>query len=187
MTWGELQQRLASLDRKRAAGVAWRAALRVAPLVARAADEYGPEALEWLNATAAALRVVGRWVAGEAVSRFTLDLAADVCRSAAAAGANAARLLGSSKAGEDAELAFAAAAFAADACRATNTSQTAVMQGVRAADATGQVPREVVATDLEAEAYGPLWPDGEPRWSTDGWGRLEAAGLRLVVLGELGA
>lgn len=182
MTWSELEPLFASADRRAVAEVVWRAAKRLAPVVARAADVYGPEALEWLNAVASSLGVTERFVRGQPVSRFTLDLAADIARSAATAGANAARMLGPSKAGEDAELAFAAAAFAADVCRAPNAQRAAVFaaQGVRAADAAGLIPRSLLDADvahLSGRNFGPLWPDGVPDWSADGWRRLESANL----------
>lgn len=188
MTWNEMEPLFAAADRRAVAEVAWRAAKRLAPVVARAADVYGPEALEWLNAVAASLSVTERFVRGQPVSRFTLDLAADIARTAATAGANAARVLGPSKAGEDAELAFAAAAFAADVCRAPNAPRAAVfaVQGVRAADAAGLIPRPLLDADvakLGDRAFGPLWPDGEPDWSAEGWQRLESANLPALLGG----
>jgi hypothetical protein len=112
MTWGELEQRFAGAERVRVATVAWRAAERVAPVIAQAADVYGPEALEWLNAIRGVLRTVERFTDGLRVSRFTMDLAAEIARGAATSAAGVVRLMGPSKAAEDAELAFAAAAFA---------------------------------------------------------------------------
>jgi hypothetical protein len=188
ITWGELERRFAAADRKRVAAVAWRAAERVAPVVASAADVYGPEALEWLNAITAVLRTVERWVNGEPVSRFTLDLAADMARATATAAAGVVRLMGPSKAAEDAELAFAAAAFAADVCRTSHPHRaaSAAMQGVRAADATGLAPRALLDTDaakLDGDPFGLLWPLGEPDWWADGKKRLAAAGPLVRVLG----
>jgi hypothetical protein len=193
MNWTDLERAFTAAERLRVTAVAWRAGCRVAPVVARAVEVYGPEALEWLNAVAASLGVTERFAAGltPRPSRFTLDLAADVARTAATAGANAARLLGPSKAGEDAELAFAAAAFAADVCRAPNAQRAAVfaMQGVRAADATGLIPRELLDADvakLGDGEFGELWPGGEPDWWRDGQARLKAAGPMLRVLAQTG-
>jgi hypothetical protein len=188
MDWSEVERTFAVADRRRVATVALRAAKRVAPVIARAADQYGPEALEWLNAITGSLAVTERFVTGLSLSRFTLDLAADIARSAATAGANAARLLGPSKAAEDAELAFAAAAFAADVGRASNPHRAAVfaVQGVRAADASGLITRELLVSDvakLSGGDFGELWPGGEPAWSADGWQRLAAAGPMVRVLG----
>jgi hypothetical protein len=188
MTWNEMEMLFVGADRRAVAEVAWRAAKRLAPVVARAADVYGPDAVEWLNAVAASLTVTERFVRDQPVSRFTLDLAADIARTAATAGANAARLLGPSKAGEDAELAFAAAAFAADVCRAPNAPRAALfaVQGVRAADAAGLIPRPLLDADvahLTDRTFGPLWPDGEPDWSADGWRRLESANLPPLLGG----
>lgn len=187
MTWDELDTVFAAADRRRVAAVACRAARRVAPVIARAAEQYGPEAVEWLNAIAASLAVTERFAGGQRVSRFTLDLAADVARSAATAGANATRLLGPSKAAEDAELAFAAAAFAADVGRAPTAQRAATfaVQGVRAAGATGLVPREVWESDvarLPTGEFGGLWSAGEPDWSVTGWAQLAAAGPLPTVL-----
>ncbi len=188
MTWGEMERRFAGADRKRVATVALRAAERVAPVIAQAADVYGPEAVEWLNAIRAVLRAVGAFTTGEAVSRFTLDLAADIARATATSAAGVVRLMGPSKAAEDAELAFAASAFAADAARTSNPQRAAgvAMQGVRAADATGLVSRALLDTDiakLDGDPFGLLWPLGEPDWWADGWKRLEAAGPLVRVLG----
>jgi hypothetical protein len=188
LTWGEVERRFAAADRRRVAVVAWRAAERVAPVVARAADVYGPEALEWLNAIAAVLRTVERWVSGAAVSRFTLDLAADIARATATSAAGVVRVMGPSKAAEDAELAFAASAFAADVCRTGNAARaaSAAVQGVRAADASGWVPRPLLENDLaklDGELFGPLWPGEEPDWWTHGKTRLAAAGEFVRVLG----
>ena len=188
MTWGEMERRFAGADRKRVATVALRAAERVAPVIVQAADVYGPEALEWLNAIRSVLRTVEAFTAGEAVSRFTLDLAADIARATATSAAGVVRLMGPSKAAEDAELAFAAAAFAADAARTSNPQRAAgvAMQGVRAADATGLVSRALLDTDiakLDADPFGLLWPLGEPDWWADGCKRLDAAGPLVRVLG----
>jgi hypothetical protein len=188
MTWTELEQRFAAADRKRVAAVAWRAAERVAPVVAQAADVYGPEALEWLNAIRAVLRTVEKFVEELPVSRFTLDLAAEIARATAASAANVVRQTRPSKASEDAELAFAAAAFAADVGRAPTAQRAAsfAMQGVRAADASGLVPRTLLEADVTKLAdgeFGLLWPPGEPDWWADGWKRLEAAGPQVRVLG----
>lgn len=191
ITWGEMERRFAAADRKRATTVALRAAERVAPVIAQAADVYGPEAMEWLNAIRAVVRTVERFVGGEAVSRFTLDLAADIARATATSAAGVVRLMGPSKAAEDAELAFAAAAFAADTARAANAARAAMsaVQGVRAADATGLVSRALLDTDfakLDGEPFGLLWPLGEPDWWADGWKRLNAAGPLVRVLAANG-
>ena len=188
MTWTELERRFAEADRQRVVAVALRAAERVAPVIARAADVYGPEALEWLNAVKAVLRTVEKFVEGMPVSRFTLDLAADIARATATGAAGVVRLMGPSKAAEDAELAFAAAAFAADVGRSSNASRAAMsaVQGVRAADATGLVSRALLDTDvakLSGDPFGLLWPLGEPDWWADGWKRLTAAGPMVRVLG----
>ncbi len=188
ITWGELERRFAAADRKRVATVSLRAAERVAPVIASAADVYGPEALEWLNAITAVLRTVEHFLTGSPVSRFTLDLAADIARATATAAAGVVRLMGPSKAAEDAELAFAAAAFAADVCRSSHPQRAAAsaVQGVRAADATGLVSRALLDTDvakLDGDPFGLLWPLGEPDWWTEGRERLEAAGPLVRVLG----
>jgi hypothetical protein len=188
MTWGELEQRFAGAERVRVATVAWRAAERVAPVIAQAADVYGPEALEWLNAIRGVLRTVERFTDGLRVSRFTMDLAAEIARGVATSAAGVVRLMGPSKAAEDAELAFAAAAFAADTCRAANAQRaaSAAVQGVRAADATGLISRALLDTDIQnlsAPAFGLLWPLGEPAWWTDGLKRLNAVRTLPRVLG----
>ena len=184
--WTEFERACVTAERWRVAAVAWRAATRLAPVIAEAAEVYGPEADEWLNAVRASLGVVELFVNRSPVSRFSLDLAADVARTCATAGANAARLLGPSKVGELAELAFAAAAFAADVCRAPTPHRAAVfaVQGVRAVDASGRIPRELLTADvakLTDGEFGPLWPGGEPDWSAVGWKRLDGRTFPVVL------
>ncbi len=159
-TWADVERSLAGLPRRAVATFAARAAERVAPAVAKLEAKYGPEAVEWLNAVAAVIRVVKAFVRGDVVSRFTLDLAAEVARAAATATANAARTVGPSPLIEGAELAYAAAAFAADAARAPTDARAAALaaQAARMAAGGGAVPAEQAA-DLRALAEGePLEP-----------------------------
>lgn len=95
-TWADVERALAGLPRRAVALFAARAAARAAPAVAGLEAKYGPEALEWLNAVGSVIRVVAAFASGGAVTRFTLDLAAEAARTAAAATANAARTLGPS-------------------------------------------------------------------------------------------
>jgi len=189
--WSEVEARLAESPRLGVAAVCQRAAVRLSPVIAHAEKGYGPEAVEWLNAIAGVLRVGEAACRGVSLSRFTLDIAAEVARGAA----NSARILvrekGPSKAAEDAELAFAATAFAVDVCRATTAARVASvgMQCLRIALDGGTVPERLVAFDLQlfmslaaaghtdwtATADGPfgeLWPFGEPDWVTGGLARL---------------
>jgi hypothetical protein len=139
--WHKLEAEFAALPRRDLATLAARGAARAAPVLAQAADHYGPEAFEWLRAVLGTIDTVTRLGAGETVSRFTLDLAADAARCAANAMSGAAQLLGPASGHHECELAVAAAAFAADCARA------------------------------KSPADGPLWPDGEPAWFTDGMAR----------------
>jgi hypothetical protein len=169
MHWGDCERRLAEADRTRVAAVVGRAAQRLAPVIADAPALYGPEAWEWWNVVSAVLAVVERFVQGRPVSRFTLDLAADLARSTAVAGANATRIHGPSPAAEQTELTCAAAAFAADVCRAPTSQRaaTCAVQGLRAVDASGRIPRCVWEADLENLAsgeFGELWPGPPPEW-----------------------
>jgi hypothetical protein len=159
-TWADVEQALAGLSRRAMAEFAARAAGRVLPAISQLEARYGPEALEWLNASQAAVRVVAEFARGGEVTRFRLDLAADVARSAANATANAVRTLGPSPLVEEAELAYAAAAYAADAARAANDSRAAALaaQAARMAAGGGDVPPEQAA-DLRALLAGePLAP-----------------------------
>jgi len=131
-SWSEVERLLAKLPRRAIAQFAARSARRLLPAIAALEPKYGPEALEWLAATEASIRTVDAFARGEAVTRFTLDLVADAVRCAANATANAARTLGPSPLIEDAELAYAAAAYAADAARAP-TEARAVTCAVKAA------------------------------------------------------
>jgi hypothetical protein len=154
-TWADVERTLANLPRTAVAIFASRAARRSLSAIAKLEAKYGPEAQEWFSAIDAVLGVVERFAGGAPVSRFTLDLAADVARSTANATANAARTLGPSPLVEDAELAYAAAAFAADAARATSDTRAAsmAMQSARATASGGAVPAEQAA-DLRALVNG---------------------------------
>jgi hypothetical protein len=154
-TWAEVEEALARLPRWGVALFAVRAARRAVPAVAALEARYGPEAREWVNAVDAALRVVEAFADGRPVTRFTLDLAAEVARATATATAAAARVQGPSPLIEEAELAYAAAAFAADCARTTDDRRAAAvaMQAARAAAGGGPVPDEQAA-DLETLAAG---------------------------------
>jgi hypothetical protein len=154
-TWDDVERALSGLPRRSVAAFAARAAERVLPAVAKLEAKYGPEAQEWLHATGGVIGVVAAFARGEPVTRFTLDLAAEVARATAAATANAARTLGPSPLIEDAELAYAAAAYAADAARTANDQRAAAMgaQAARMAAGGGDVPPEQAA-DLRALTTG---------------------------------
>lgn len=183
-SWKIIETELALRPKAVTVRLALRAAARLAPVIAEGTTEYGPEALEWFHATSAVVSVVEAYSRGERVSRFTLDLAAELARGAANAAAGIVRLLGHSKAAEDAELAFAAAAFAADASRLSAAPKiaAAAMQALRVAHASGRISEQLLAADY-AGADGPLWPDGEPAWSAEGRGKLAAAVGLPVILG----
>ena len=174
-SWKVIETELALRPMAVTVRLALRAAARLAPVIAEGTTEYGPEAIEWFHATSAVVNVVEAYSRGERISRFTLDIAAELARGAANAAAGIVRLLGHSKAAEDAELAFAAAAFAADAARLSAAPRiaAAAMQALRVAHASGRIPEELLAADY-AGADGPLWPDGEPAWSAEGRAKLAA-------------
>jgi hypothetical protein len=141
---------------------------------------------------------------GVPVSRFTLDIAVEVARGTANSARTAVRERGPSKAAEDAELAFAVAAFAVDVLRAAHPAKAASVgvQCLRNALASGDVPEQLVAadfkllmslaemgnTDWTATADGPfgdLWPFDEPDWVTAGlarWRELEPTLPKLLCL-----
>ncbi len=193
--WTEVETRFAESPRSGVAAVCQRAAVRLSPVIARAESVCGPEAVEWLNAVSGVLTLLESVCRGVPVSRFTLDIAAEIARGTANSARSAVRERGPSKAAEDAELAFAAAAFAVDVCRATTPARVASvgMQCLRIALDGGTVPEQLVAfdfqllrslaasgnTDWTATADGPfgeLWPFGEPDWVTAGlarWRELE--------------
>ncbi len=122
-TWADIERQLSQLPRWAVTEFAARSARRSLPAVAALEPAYGPEALEWAATTEATIETVEAFVRGHAVTRFRLDLAADAARCAANATANAARTLGPSPLIEAAELAYAAAAYAADAARAPNDAR----------------------------------------------------------------
>lgn len=197
-----LERDLASLPRRAVAAFAVRAARRVAPTVADAAEKYGPEAWEWLNATDAAIRAAETFAGGAAASRFTLDVAAELPRAAANALSAAARRLGPSPAVERAELAFAAAAFAADAARAATPARAAQLakQAATSTDAGPYPVARLLAFDAATLAgmplgspddlgppvdpspagpLGELWPAGEPDGWSEAWAGLAERAANL--------
>ena len=183
-SWKVIESELALRPKGVSVRLALRAAARLAPVIAEGTAEYGPESLEWFHATYAVVNAVEAYSRGERVSRFTLDIAAELVRGAANAAVGTIRLLGHSKAAEDTELAFAAAAFAADAARLSAAPRiaAAAMQALRVAHASGRIPEQLLAADY-AGADGPLWPDGEPAWSSEGHAKLAAAIGLPVILG----
>ncbi len=135
MTWPEVERRFAAVPRPELAAVTAHGARAALPAVAALEAVYGPEAREWAAACAASLVTVEAFADGLPVSRFKLAVAAETARCAAAATAEAARRHGPSPLIEAAELAYAAVAFAADACRAESPLRAAAlaMQACRAA------------------------------------------------------
>ena len=202
-SWPQVETLLAPMPRRAVAAFAVRAARRIAPVIAQTSEHYGPEAFEWINAVEATIRTVEAYCRGEAISRFTLDLASDVARCAANSMASATQLLGPSSHMEAAELAYAAAAFAADCARAKNPSRAATLavQAARAAADGNDITLEQQAdirtlhhmtlgdpnTSTDPTEPGPLgllWPNGEPVWSTTGWEQFRKAKVALIVLGH---
>ena len=181
--WGTVESELTARPKGAVVLLAVRAAARLVPVIVEGTDEYGPEALEWAAATDSVVKLVEAFANGEKVSRFTLDLAAEVARGTANASSSIVRLLGPSKAAQDAELAFAAAAFAADAARLSSAQRiaAAAMQALRVVHASGRVPEDLLAADYFGSEAA-LWPEGEPIWFTEGRAKLESAvGLPVVL------
>lgn len=180
LTWPEVEAALAEFPRAQQAAFAARAARRIGPCVLQLEPAYGSEAREWLAALDTVLDAVELFALGKPISRFGLDLAAEIARGTATATANMARLKGHSPLIEDAELAYAAAAFAADCARASDDRRAATfaMQAARAAVAGGPVPREQ-SDDLRFLGFGePLDAVRPTGW--DEAGRFP----RLVVTAE---
>jgi hypothetical protein len=202
--WSEVETQFAALPRLGVLAVCQRAAARALPGVALAERVYGPEAVEWLNAGLGVVQVLEVACLGVPVSRFTLDITAEVARGTATSARTAVRERGPSKAMEDAELAFAAAAFAVDVLRAAQSAKAAAVavQCLRNALANPAVPGGLVAidfatltvlaaggnTDWAVTADGPfgeLWPFGEPDWVTAAlarWRELEPGLPKFVRL-----
>jgi hypothetical protein len=147
MTWPDVERALRTWPRERVAGLTAAAARACLPRVAELEPVYGPEATEWLAACERTVAAVEAFARGEPVTRFALRLAADAARSAAAATADRAREVGPSPFVEAAELAYAAAAFAADCARAGTAERAAAlaMQALRAAAGGGDVPDKLAA------------------------------------------
>ena len=183
--WATVEAELALRPKVDVVRLAVRSAARLVPVIVEASGEYGPEALEWAHATDSVVKLVEVFARGEPVSRFTLDLAAEVARGTANAAAAVVRMLGHSQAAVDAELAFAAAAFAADAARLSSParSATAAMQALRIAQSSGRVPEESLAGDYAMDDAA-LWPNGEPSWFAEGRAALDTAKVLPVILGR---
>ena len=201
-----IDRQLSGLPRRAVVAFAVRAARRVVPLIGLGADHY-PEAWEWLRATAETVRVVEAYVRGREVSRFTLDVAAELPRVAANALASSARRLGPTPAMEQAEIAFAVAAFAADSARAPSSAQAARVAAQAAATAEaghykvakllafdaatlaglGFDPSDDLGPPIDPTASGPvgeLWPTGEPVQWSNVWVRLAESPRLLVLSGD---
>ena len=176
-TWSDVERVLNEVPRRSQAMFAARAARRVGPVALLLEPLYGPEAREWLAALNTALVAVERFAAGESVSRFGLDLAAEIARATATATASAARIKGPSSRVEAAEMAYAAVAFAADCARTSDDRRAATlaMQSARAASNGGDIPPDQLH-DLRllmiGEGLDPLRPAA--------WDRA-AAIPRLIV------
>jgi hypothetical protein len=183
--WSTVESELATRPKGAVVLLAVRAAARLVPVIVEGSGDYGPEAVEWGHTTDAVVRVVDAFARGDKVSRFTLDLAAEIARGTANAAAGIVRLLGHSQAAVDSELAFAAAAFAADAARLSSASRiaTAAMQALRVVQASGRVPDALLLADYTSlQSDTPLWPDGEPLWFTEARAILDSAvGLPEVL------
>jgi len=183
--WNAVETELATRPKIAVVRLAVRAAARLVPLIVEGSEHYGPEAVEWAHATDAAVKAVEAFARGEPVSRFTLDLAAELARGTANAASAIVRMLGHSKSAEDAELAFAAAAFAADTARlsASGRIASAGMQALRVVDSSGRVPVELSIADYSVSVIDtPLWPDGEPEWYREGRAILSSAvGLPILL------
>ena len=184
MTWTEAELKLAALPRKRAVLIGVRAVERTLPRIAVTADDYGPEVWEWYRALAAALDAVRRYAAGESIPRFTLDLAAEVCRGTANTAAATAQLLGPSRGHEVLESAIAAAAFTADAARIRRGERVPgfLTNALRNAHLGGDMGEECTADLLVEGDFGPLWPSEVPEWYRSGLERYGKAGLAVWTL-----
>jgi hypothetical protein len=183
--WNQLESALGSWPHRSLVNLTRRAAARIAPRISEAADVYGPEAIEWQNAIQACLEALAEWQAGRTVSRFTLDLCAELARGTANSAANVVRLLGPSGAAERAELAFAAVAFALDTARVGPSPRAAsfAFRSLRAAHATDSIPSSIWDADwdqaIRNENHSPLWPEGPPDWFREGLARWHAAQANL--------
>jgi hypothetical protein len=127
------------------------------------------------------LQVVDRFCLNQPVSRLTLDLVAEIARGTANSAANVVRMLGPSPAAENAELAFAATAFAADAARvgASARSASLALKGLRIGEAAGRIPETEWQQDWHAVQSGTtataaLWLGPAPEWYTVGLSRYHA-------------
>lgn len=189
--WPDIETRFAESPRLGVAAVCQRAAVRLSSVILRAEPVYGPDAVEWLNAVTGVLTLLEAGCLGVPVSRFILDIAAEVARGTANSARNAVHAKGPSKAAEDAELAFAAAAFAVDVARTDQPAKRAGLAArcLRIVLDGGTVPEAPVAFDVTLLAtlsaadnadwnatadgpFGELWPHGEPEWVTAAATRL---------------
>lgn len=165
--WSEVQSRLSNLPHWGLASFAVRSARRLWPTILDCEADYGPETREWLAVCDATLRMVEHFAARQPVSRFTLDLAAELARATALVAANTARQVGYRPSAHVAELALAAAAMSADVARATDLIRAARITLQVAQTATNGLPvNPEQSADLfsleQGEPMPPLWPSPEP-------------------------
>jgi hypothetical protein len=161
MTWPEVTETLSRLDRRAIALVVARSARRLLPLVMLGESDYGPEVAEWHAMMVDVLKLIECYGAGQKVSRYQLNLAADIARGTANTLANKARQYGASAHLHDMELALAAMAFAADAARA-ETPERVVAAAMQVFKMQSQ-KWAVEASDLIVDVTATTGPGG--RWA----------------------
>jgi hypothetical protein len=160
MTWPEVTDQLSRLDRRAIALVVARSARRLLPLVLLGESDYGPEAAEWHAAMVEVLKAIEGYGSGAKVSRYQLNVAADIARGTANTLANKARQFGASTQLHDIELALAAVAFAADAARAESQDRvlSAAMQVLKMqAEKKPVEPDDLTAIGVEAAHSDFAW------------------------------
>lgn len=166
-TWPEIEAQMRELPTWAQCLCAARAAWRELPEVLTLEPRFGSEVLDWIATTRQALKLVQGAGNRKTVSRFYLDLAAELARACATANANQVQQKGPCAASHRAELIFAAAAFAADAARASTPARATplAIQSLKLSTDGRDLPAELLE-DLralrEGEPLGPVWPNGTP-------------------------
>ncbi len=195
--WSDIEVSLRSSSRQDLARFLARSAARVVPLLAKAEASFGIEAIEWQHALASAVRVVEAFGEGREVSKFTLDIAAELARLVPAARVARGRSGApnqSRESVEELEMVCASVAFSVDALRAASDDRAvrAAMQAVSNADAACLEVAPLLTFDAKllaagiAGEFGELWPTGEPAWFREGTDRLQELAPKLPRFLELG-
>lgn len=172
MDWSKVEVTLTQTTLKSRTLLIVRHAQRLVPVLSEASSHYGAEVFEWLQALHSGLELLEEFVRSQSISRFQIDLVAEIARATSTVATNRVRVVGPSRFVEVMELAFAAVAFAADSARATSETKSIALaiKSLQMVEASQRVGEQELRYDLQGLPgllpEGELWPIGEPEWFT---------------------